>query len=287
MKTVSIEGKSVKPIKEMHSRYGSVNVNKGSLIKRVLPQSMHSIVDKQTKELDSAIDRALFEYVEKEVTLEEAAKIDSRITSLIHQGDGKTNVLANGVDRNIFSEGNVLAEKILKDNVVDFHDQRITVSQQKISNWKSHIDSDIVQIDLGRVRSLDKSEILNENVDFNNLPQDSHVIDEYTNQNTEFDLVLVGRKLTKEEQSQHGMDLEEHANEDQNKIKHFINKEIFHEADLSNVTKGARKGEGAFMYFTRNYMKIFILIVLSLLTQSAYTLLLYSSIYINKFAILL
>ena len=271
MKTVSIEGKAVKPIKETHNKYGSIGKPENSLIKSYLPKSLSQTVDKHLKELDNTIDKALFKYEEKEVTLEEAAKIDPRLNSLIYQGDGKTTVLANNVSRNIFSEGNALAEKILKDNVIDFHDQRITVSQQKISNWKSHLNADIVQIDLGKVRSLDKDNIFVDKVDFDNLPQDSQIIDESTNKNTEFDLVLIGRKLTKEEQSQHGMDLEEHANEDQHNIKHFINKEIFHEADLSDISKGVKKEEGVIVYYMRNFLKIIILVTAFILFKSQYT----------------
>jgi len=55
----------------------------------------------------------------------------------------------------------------------------------------------LVQIDLGKVRSLKESQILAENVDFENLPEGSQIIDEQTNKDTEFDMILVGRKLSK------------------------------------------------------------------------------------------
>lgn len=100
------------------------------------------------------------------------------------------------------------------------------------SSFKSQIDSDLVQIDLGKIRSLEKHQILAEKADFSNLPQDAQVVDGDTAKNTEYDLVLVGRRLTKEEGEQLG------GADGEGQIKHFVNNQMFHEADFTNMNKG-------------------------------------------------
>ena len=82
-------------------------------------------------QLDQTVDKALFSHQEIEVTREEAQKLDPRTTAIIKQGEGSSTSLANNVNRNIFTEDNELAEKVLTDNIIDFHDQRINVSTQK------------------------------------------------------------------------------------------------------------------------------------------------------------
>ena len=73
----------------------------------------------------------------------------------------------------------------------------LQVTNQKQSSWTKHLNEDLVQIDLGKVKSLKESEISIDKVDFENLPSGSQIVDENTNTKSDFNLILVGRKLSK------------------------------------------------------------------------------------------
>ena len=115
----------------MQDKYGAIDENsKGLIAKSGLFKSnvaVYQSLQKHLKELDEAIDRSLFEVVEKNVTVEEAHKIDPRHNAIIKQGQGSNITLADNVDRNIYTDGNELAEKILKDNIIDFHHKDLKV----------------------------------------------------------------------------------------------------------------------------------------------------------------
>jgi len=129
------------------------------------------------------------------------------------------------------------------------------------SQWSSHIEGDFVQIDLGKVRSLEKHQALAKNVDLKQVPKGVELLDEDTAKNSEYELLLIGRKLNKDEQ-----DIEEYEGEG-TEVKHFINKQMFHEADMSKIDKGVKKNEGIFKYYSRNFYKVYLLYsVLGLLT---------------------
>mmetsp|Transcript_32722 Transcript_32722/g.28997 ORF Transcript_32722/g.28997 Transcript_32722/m.28997 type:complete len:277 (+) Transcript_32722:224-1054(+) len=208
---------------------------------------------------NQAVENLFFKIEEKEITLEEYNRTQPE-GLLLQGGKGKSTVLAGNTKRNIFSEGNELAEKILTDNIIDFHDKRVNVTNQKQSAWKNQLNEDLVQIDLGEVRSLKESQILAEKVDFQNIPQGSEIIDKQTNKDTEFDLLLVGRKLNKEEQDEHKLTINKEGEESKHNIKHFINKEIFHEANMRNIDKGVKKDEGVWKYYLRGFAKVILLV---------------------------
>ena len=169
-----------------------------------------------------------------EVSKEKADDIDMRSSAIIKSGEGLVTNLTNVKDRNIFTEGNEIAEQALQNNIVDFQDKRIRDSNQKISQWKNQVSGEFLQVDLGPVRSLDKSEILVDKVDFQNIPKGVKIVDTETAKNTEYDLVLVGRKLKDDEVDDIALD---EISSDQNSgVKHYINKEIFHEVDLSDIS---------------------------------------------------
>lgn len=176
--------------------------------------------------------------------------------------------LANNVDRNIYTDGNTLAERAINNNIVDFTDNRIKVSNQKSSHWKSQIDADLIQVDLGRVKSLEKNQVLLDSLDMENIPKGVQIIDSEASVHNEYDLVLVGRKLTDSEVED--LTLQDLHSDDSSNVKHYINKEIFHEADLRNVSKGAKKGEGSFKYFARNFYQFYIAGVLTMLFFMGY-----------------
>jgi len=131
-KTINISKKRSKAIKPLDDQYGKVEDkhDKLSILKRV-PRSMQTSLASAIHQLDQTVDKALFSHQEIEVTREEAQKLDPRTTAIIKQGEGSSTSLANNVNRNIFTEDNELAEKVLTDNIIDFHDQRINVSTQK------------------------------------------------------------------------------------------------------------------------------------------------------------
>lgn len=69
------------------------------------------------------------------------------------------------------------------------------MTTQKKSAWKNQINEDLVQIDLGNIKSLKQNEVMADKVDLSSLPQGMNIIDENTNK-TEYDLLLVGRKMS-------------------------------------------------------------------------------------------
>lgn len=79
-----------------------------------------------------------------------------------------------------------------------------------------------------------------------NLPLGSQIVDSKT-KNVDYNLILVGRKLSKEDQ----LDTE---------TKHFLNKEIFHEDGDTKTDEGILKDEGVLSYYSRNFGKVILLL---------------------------
>ncbi|CAI2372978.1 unnamed protein product [Moneuplotes crassus] len=239
-RTVSIQEHRTKAIKPLDEKY-SLDATSTSRVHKVAEKAMENI---------------FFKIEEKEVTMEEALALQRK--DLVIEGLGtRTGSINEG--RNIYSDGNELAHKTLQDNIIDFHDKRVKVTTQKKSAWKSQINEDLVQIDLGNVKSLKQSEVMADKVDLSSLPQGMNIIDENTNK-TEYDLLLVGRKMKKGEQEEHHLAPPSDSDGKKHDIKHFINQDIFHEADMSTINKGVKKDEGVLMYYTRNFGNVVLLL---------------------------
>eukprot|EP00347_Sterkiella_histriomuscorum_P003335 403364684 len=155
--------------------------------------------------------------------------------------------------RLIFDEKDSLALKSLQDGVVDFSDKRVNLkaadvdSQLKQKLKKGGKDIDLLEVDLGELKSLQSNQVhINElgKEEFERQVQKGkQIIDDSQLDSQKFKLVMIGRKVQ--------VDEEEHLMELSNGQQHMLSSQVFHESG-EKFSKGIQKDEGVFKHYSRH-----------------------------------